>query len=108
MTVNKPVNMRGPSYWKFNYSLLKEAKYSVFESEINKFENGREQLSKGQLWDFLKIKFKEFTQKFSKKMYIKRKNKLKEIEKQITDIDEKIFEDPTSEVLLILLISGPF
>ena len=31
-------------------------------------------------------------------MYIKRKNKLKEIEKQITDIDKKIFEDPTSEV----------
>ena len=31
-------------------------------------------------------------------MYMKRKNKLKEIEKQITDIDKKIFEDPTSEV----------
>ena len=43
----------------------------IFDSEINNFENGREQLSKGQLWDFLKIKFKEFTQKFNKKSVYK-------------------------------------
>ena len=59
----------GPSYWKFNNSLLNNQEYVVtlnekFQEWVNEYVKKDD---KKMLWDWLKFKIREFTIPFSKK-----------------------------------------
>ena len=63
---------RGPGYWKFNNSLLKD---SIFVNHMNTvIDNhtaGLDSKSDNQLeWELLKVKIKDFTRNYSKQKSI--------------------------------------
>ena len=87
---------RGPSYWKFNDSLLDDR---TFITEMNKFittfkiehENEHNQVK----WELLKIKIREFCISFSKEKQKNRNDKIKLIEKELSEIDRYLSSNPT-------------
>jgi hypothetical protein len=70
------MNKRGPSYWKLNVSILDEPEYkkgveNVYECTTKECGDF---LCKQKLWDFIKIRIKEFTIKYC---YIRKKRRMK-------------------------------
>ena len=59
----------GPSFWKFNASLLKDEEYvnKIYEKSLEWIEENREIQDPRVLWDFLKYKIRYETIVYSKK-----------------------------------------
>ena len=90
---------RGPSYWKFNDSLLKD---KVYLDQMNIFLDNYFQTTVGledQLrWDLCKVKIKEFTIDFSKKKRKSEKNEQKKLNEELNKIDIELGkEDNTNK-----------
>ena len=83
----------GPSYWKFNNSLLNNQEYVVtlnenFQEWVNEYVKKDD---KKMLWDWLKFKIREFTIPFSKKKKCEKERKSEKLEeelKRICEIDQ--------------------
>ena len=83
----------GPSYWKFNNSLLNNQEYVVtlnekFQEWVNEYVKKDD---KKMLWDCLKFKIREFTIPFSKKKKCEKERKREKLEeelKRICEIDQ--------------------
>ena len=92
---------RGPSFWKFNNSLLENENYvdmiteniPVWYKEIEDVGDVRVK------WDWLKYKIRYHTIKYGKQQARKRREKIRNLEKQL-EIEEKVLADsPTTENL---------
>ena len=92
---------RGPSYWKFNDSLLKDQEYldktnKLIEDHINESSNVEPQFR----WDFCKIKIREFTIRYSKAKAKLLRDKKKQAELELNDLDIQLSLDPLNHNLL--------
>ena len=92
---------RGPSFWKFNNSLLENENYVDMITEnipvwYEEIEDVRDVRVK---WDWLKYKIRYHTIKYGKQQARKRREKIRNLEKQL-EIEEKVLADsPTTENL---------
>ena len=75
IVIEKITHKRGQLIWKLNTSLLKETRYNeetprIIQTTMDKQNTG---LSKGELWDWCKIKIKVFSINFGRIMAQKKK-----------------------------------
>ena len=91
----------GPSYWKFNSSLVDDREYTDFikNSYPNWLEEYKDITSKRLLWDIIKYRIRKETISFSKQKAKERRDKLLELEKEVKRWQEICDETPTSENL---------
>ena len=83
---------KGPGYWKLNTKLLENDMYklgieNVVKKTIDEYEL---KVCYRDLWDFCKIRIKEFSIHFSIKLQKERRNNVLVIEKQIADLEEQV------------------
>ena len=89
----------GPSFWKFNASLLDDENFVVL---INRsvpiwLDEFQEVIDKRVLWDLIKYKIRQVTIKYSKEKARQRRKKIFDIEISLKDMEEKCSNSPTSE-----------
>ena len=91
---------RGPSYYKFNDSLLHDR---VFVDEMNtlitNFDTDFKDIDPQCKWDICKIKIKEFSMAYSKEKCRQQRKDLAELNKKLNEVDEKISQEPQNENL---------
>ena len=82
-------NVRGKGYWKLNNSILDEEDYKEGISKIfnDAVETYEEDVSKSLLWEFLKIKFKEFSIMYCTLKSRTNKQTIKDLEAKLDVID---------------------
>ena len=89
----------GPSFWKFNASLLNDGDYVAL---INNnypvwLEEFKEVADPRLFWDLIKYKIRQVTIAYSKEKARERKAKLSETEKMLQHCQEIYDEDPSTE-----------
>ena len=93
--------MRGRSYWKFNNSLCSDKTYtSGLKNEILclKKQWGQCFPNKSLLWDFVKMKIRDYTRKYSKQKATERNEQKAELEKEIQHLEQTISGNPSSRL----------
>ena len=93
-----PVCLRkqGPSYWKYNASLVKEEGFCEGVSHVIQLvrtSSGENELSHQAIWELTKYRIREFCIKFSKTIAKNKKERLKRAEQIISD-----FENSASDI----------
>jgi exonuclease III len=84
---------RGPSYWKFNESLLNNEDYTKIVKETIKAHNRNNDKKKHSAtlnWDVLKMQIRRETINFSKRLAKKRRKREKELLENIKLLEEEI------------------
>ncbi|KAL9967730.1 hypothetical protein ACROYT_G026020 [Oculina patagonica] len=94
-------NRRGPSFWKFNSSLVNDLEYCKllkieYENWLNEF---KEVQDRRVLWDLIKYKIRQLTITYSKNKARDRKAKLNKLEKSLKESMKKCDSDPSKENL---------
>ncbi len=89
----------GKSYWKLNNSYLKDAMYvngvnNVLDKVIKEF-TGR--LDEHELWEYCKIKVKDFSAMYGKNKARKKKNDLDETRQKLNILSTKLANSPYNE-----------
>ena len=89
---------RGPGFWKFNNSLLRDDEYvNDLRTNINaynaKYENIDDQ---GLKWDLIKMEIRGFTVKYAKMKAKKRKNEEVELLNKINELQQKLESNPNN------------
>ena len=87
------VNSRGKGYWKMNNTFLNSKEYEVGIIEVfnnNVISQYGQHVSNSLLWDYLKLKIKEFSISFGIKQAQHNKDKCRELESQLDYLDEKL------------------
>ena len=92
---------RGPSFWKFNSSLLEDEDYIklVTDKYNNWLEDGKDIQDPRILWDFIKYKIRYETITYSKQKARNRREKLSALEEKIKECTVKCDEHPNPENL---------
>ena len=87
-------NIRGVGYWKLNTSLLQD---EIFCRELKTFiKNEIHTLEIDDpiyKWEHAKISIKNFCVNYSKKMAMRKKNRIKFIESQLKQLESKNFSE---------------
>jgi hypothetical protein len=88
----------GPSYWKYNASLVKEQGFckgvsQVIDLDLVRATNSENVLSHQAKWELTKYKIRDFFIKFSKKIAKNKRERLKKAEQIISD-----FENSASDI----------
>ena len=86
MRCSEGVSDYGKSYWKFNNSLCSDqgfVKGIINEIKRVKEEQECEFESKSLFWDFLKMKMRQYTMKYSKEKAKEKKNEIGKLENEI-------------------------
>ncbi|WP_419615349.1 endonuclease/exonuclease/phosphatase family protein, partial [Thiolapillus sp.] len=92
---------RGPSYWKFNNSLLKDIHYvETTKSLLQKHSEEQTNLDPHAKWELCKIRIREHTITYSKQKALKNRNKQKELLAQLTQIEKEIPKCKNPKILL--------
>ena len=92
----------GKSYWKFNNSLCED---KVFvDKMIDKIKELKEDLvpqisDKLLLWDFMKMKIREFIISFSKEKAKWRRHEVEKLEKEIGKLEDQLILAPSKNVI---------
>jgi len=91
----------GPSYWKFNCSLLDDAAYvhlitSKYPEWLDEFNDVND---KRVPWDLIKYRIRQVSIKYSKEKARERRNRLAETEQKIEECDLLCNIDPSEENL---------
>ena len=86
------VNEQGKGYWKMNNNLLKSKEYEVGITELLKdmLLEYSQHVPKSLLWDYLKLKIKEYSIAFSMKQAQNKKDKVKLLESLLDSLDKEI------------------
>ena len=81
---------RGPSYWKFNSSLVNDENYVlVVNQKLPEWlEEFKEVEDKRVLWDLIKYRIRQFTLRYSKENARKRKQEQLHMEKALKQAEE--------------------
>ena len=88
----------GPSYWKFNASLLHSVFCKLIAASVPEWrEEFKEVTDKRVLWDITKYRIRQVTIKYSKGKGNARRQKLKEIEDLLKKCEEGCSESPSPE-----------
>ena len=95
---------RGPSYWKFNSSLIDDENYVIAINQkipewLGEF---KEVIDKRVLWDLIKYRARQFTMHYAKKKAHKRRQELVQIEISLRQAEERLAIDPSEPNLEIL------
>ena len=92
---------RGPSYWKFNSSLIDDSTYTqlVKDSFSSWLQEYKEISSKRLLWDLIKYRIRQETISYSKLKARKRRDEFSNLERELKDLQEKYDACPTTENL---------
>ena len=92
---------RGPSFWKFNSSLLEDEVYIklVTDKYSDWLEEGKDLQDPRVLWDFIKYKIRYETITYSKQKARNRREKLSALEEKIKECTVKCDEYPSPENL---------
>ena len=99
ITIGHAVSKRGPSYWKFNNSLLHDENYiTLVNAHIPGWihECGSDMDVSG-LWDYLKYKIKVCTIKFGKNKADERKNKIAGLENELQNLETLLVSEPSDQ-----------
>ena len=88
---------RGPSFWKFNSSLVNDNNYrDLLDINIKSWlEEFKDVVDKRVLWDLLKYKIRQFTINYSKTKARDRRAKVNELEEKLQNCTEKCDKDPS-------------
>ena len=91
----------GPSFWKFNSSLVNDSDYRFLldENIKNWLEEFKEIVYRRVLWDLLKYKIRQLTIKYSKEKPHSRKAKVKDLEEKLQNCTKNCESDPSKENL---------
>ena len=92
---------RGPSFWKFNDSLLDDVLFvERLRKTFPKWQDGINFCDDLRIkWDWMKYKIREESITYNKLKAKERRNKIQEIESRLKICEEKIAESPTQENL---------
>ena len=95
---------RGPSYWKFNSSLVDDENYVLAINQkipewLGEFE---EVIDKRVLWDLIKYRVRQFTMHYAKEKAQKRRQELVQVERSLRQAEERLAIDPSESNLEIL------
>ncbi|KAL9989297.1 hypothetical protein ACROYT_G003831 [Oculina patagonica] len=87
---------RGPGFWKFNTSLLKDEDYvNDLRKNMNVYKTKYESIDdKGLKWDLIKMEIRGFTVKYAKTKAKKRKNEEVELQNKINELQQKLANNP--------------
>ena len=92
-------------YWKFNNSLCDDPVFvEQMKKEIIKLK-GELQLEiqdKRVIWDFLKMKIRQFTQNYSKNLSKIRREKIERLEREIQDLEISLTDQPDDGKIRLL------
>ena len=91
----------GQSYWKMNNSFLREKEYVndinvLIDNTIHTYEND---LDSQELWDFCKVKIREYSIKYGKKRARKKKNEIEIIRHRVKKLSDNLVREPESETI---------
>ena len=92
---------RGPSFWRFNASLLRDNEYvnKVKECYGMAVEKYKEIENLGLKWDLVKMEMRSFTVCFSKTKARLNRDKIKETVIEVNQLEKEISINPTKESL---------
>lgn len=80
----------GPSFWKFNTSLLKDKKFTEkMQNVIAQTKRDFNNANPNVLWEMLKYEIRKLSIAYSKMKARNRKNTMKELEEEIEEIENK-------------------
>ena len=89
---------RGPYYWKFNDSLLKDNKFvTEMNGIIENFQMENQSLEDTIKWELCKIKIKEFCIHYSKCKYKTQRNRRTELKIELDKIEKNIGSNPSDK-----------
>jgi exonuclease III len=96
---NKPE--RGPSYWRFNSSLLKNQKYtSYMNNRIDEMIDKHKDIeNEGLKWDIIKMEIRQSTVCFSKKLAHENKEHINEVILENCRLSKLIDKEPDEKTL---------
>ena len=81
---------RGPGYWKFNISLLKDNNYKKEVKELIKIEKAKKYKDVIEKWECIKLTIRGFTIQYAAKKKKSKKNLLNVIEKKIIECKQDL------------------
>ena len=88
----------GPSFWKFNSSLVNDNNYhDLLDTNIKSWLEEFKDVDKCVLWDLLKYKIRQFTINYSKTKARDRRAKVNELEEKLQNCTEKCDKDPSKQ-----------
>ena len=90
---------RGPSFWKFNCSLVNDNNYcDLLDTNIKSWlEEFKDVVDRRVLWDLLKYKIRQLTISYSKTKARNRRAKLNELEEKLQNCTKKCDNDPSRQ-----------
>ena len=90
---------RGPSFWKFNCSLVNDNNYcDLLDTNIKSWlEEFKDVVDKRVLWDLLKYKIRQLTISYSKTKARNQRAKLNELEEKLQNCTKKCDNDPSRQ-----------
>ena len=99
--VNSGMTARGPSYWKFNESLLKDVEYiTLINNKIDLCKHALNDLPAQLQWDYCKAQIKDCSIAYSKQKALNKRNdilhlrlKLKELQSKISNCLDTVTDD---------------
>ena len=89
-------NKRGKGYWKLNNSILKQTEFEdgikhIYEQICGEYEH---HVSKGVLWEYFKLRVKQYSIAFSIDQARKFQDECKKIESELDQIDKQLAITP--------------
>lgn len=94
--------VRGPSYWKFNDSLIQDQAFvNIMNNLIENYIADNADLEPQMKWDLCKVKIRELCIAYSKDKTHNNKTQSKALNKELNETDERLAQEPHNETLLI-------
>jgi exonuclease III len=92
---------RGPGYWRFNASLLKDTEYvqqikTCLTEAVNKY---KQNLDKGLTWDLIKMEIRSSTICYSKNKAKKVRKEIKEATFNLDKLEKNMSSNPTDDII---------
>ena len=92
-------NRRGKGYWKLNNLLLNDKAYceniiSIFQNTVDEYND---KIDLHSLWELCKIRFKEYSIKYS--IIRKRNNNVTKLEHEITSLDNYLQDNKNDKYI---------
>ena len=88
---------RGPSYWKFNDSILKDRVYTEQMNRLlEEYSRENQNIDDRLKWDLCKIKIRDFTITYSKRKANTVRNEKKALEQELNNTEKLLALDPNN------------
>ena len=103
--LNESNFVRGPGYWRFNNSLLKDKDFVEKMNEV--LENISKSIEHNPIekWEFCKLEIRDFCIEYGKEKARKNRNDLLDLLNEVRDIEKQLITNPNNENLQKQLIS---